>query len=104
MIAEVERIFLTKDFHQTRYEEDDKTNTEVIVHLNNGEKYIAAFTTFYKVEAQRIAHAETREFLGGKYFWEKNMILIDSCTEDNILLIVQHLLAEGDFLEVFEKI
>lgn len=104
MAVEVEKIFLSKDLHSTINEDDDKTSTDVIVHLNNGEKYVAAFFTFSKINAQRLDHVKSGEYLGGNFFWEKNMIMIDSCSENNIRSVIQHLIIDGDFLEVFEKL
>jgi len=96
MILEVEKIFLTKNFCPDNLEDNSNTNTDVIVYLSNGAKYIASFSTFLKIESQRLEYSQN-----GKYFWEKNMILIDNCEEGNIKMLVNHLLEEGDFLNVF---
>ena len=104
MIAAVEKIFLSNKFQANQLEDKDHMNTDVIVYLNNGEKYVASLFTFKKIESQRLEHTQDGNYLKGKYFWEKNMILIDYCDENNIRMLINHLLDEGDFLDVFEKI
>lgn len=103
MPIRAEQIFLSNKVFPKNIEGEQQTSTDVIVQLQDGKKYVASFFTFLQIEKQR-AQAKKEDFLGGKYFWEKNMILIDSCNENNIKLVVNHLLEEGDFLDVFEKI
>ena len=100
----IEKIFLSSHFKPNRQKNEEHTNTDVIVYLTDGKKYVASFTTFLKVGKQQLEHMQNGEFLNGKFFWEKNMILIDNCEEANIKLVVEYLLEEGDFLNVFEKI
>lgn len=101
---ELEKVILVNNFISEDQEHDEQTNTDVIVHLTNGRKFIASFTTFKKIESQRLQHVKNQDYLGGKYFWEKNMFLIDSCNETNIKLVIEKLLEEGDFKYVFEEI
>jgi hypothetical protein len=49
-------------------------------------------------------HEKTGEYLNGKYFFSKNMLLIDDCSMENIREVVEHLMEEGEFGEVFREI
>lgn len=100
----IKNIFLTKDFHFQVNEKNDETNTDVIVCLDNGEKYVASFSSFIKIQNQRLEHKQKGDFLDGKYFWEKNMLLIDDCSEASVKEVINHLIAEGEFMNVFERI
>lgn len=104
MSFEVKKIFLSSQFTPKSPNENPTENTDVIVWLTNGDKYVASFFTFMKLEKLQRLHSKTGDFMGGKYFWEKNMLLIDDVEESNIKSVVYHLIQEGDFLSVFEKI
>lgn len=79
-------------------------NTDVIVALENGEKYIATFFSYDNIASLRTRHKLDGSFLDGKYFWMKSMVLIDDCCRKSIERVVLHLIDEGDFREVFLKI
>lgn len=103
MSLEIAKIFLTSEF-DAHVEDDANTFTDVVVQLNSGEMYIASFFTYQNIETVRNQNSKSGEFLSGKYFWAKNLILIDSCKKENIEKIIQHLMDEGDFRSVFNKI
>ncbi|MCB0842627.1 MAG: hypothetical protein KDE26_05090 [Bacteroidetes bacterium] len=44
------------------------------------------------------------KFLAGTYFWAKDMVLVDNIERGTIKKIVEHLIEEGDFLDVFRRI
>ncbi len=104
MGKEVERIFMTNEFHPDAIVDDFDTNTDVIVQLKTGEKYIASFITYQNVERTRKENLESGDFIKGKYFWKKQMVLIEDCKKETIGEVVKHLLEEGDFDAVFKKI
>lgn len=87
-------------------------NTDVIVLLEesseHGEKtiarYIASFFTYQNIIELKSIHKKTGEYLNGKYFYTKNMLLIDDWSLESIRSVIEHLYEEGDFREVFRKI
>jgi len=79
-------------------------NTAAIVTINDGSKYIASFFSYHSIERLRIENARSNEYLGGKYFWKKGMLLIDKCSIDNIKIVIEDILEEGNFEEIFSKI
>ena len=82
----------------------NNTNTDVIVQFYSGKKYIASFFTFQNLEMIREENLKSEAFLNGKYFWTKNMLLIDNCSKKNITKVIDHLIIEGDFTTVFKKL
>lgn len=104
MSLEITAVFLSNVFQSEQSLSDKESSTDVIVQLSSGEKYIASFFTFHHLTAMRQENLKTGDFIAGKYFWAKNMLLIDQCTEQHVRLVINHLLEEGDFQDVFEKL
>lgn len=102
MDLQISNIFLTHEFHAG--EENAGGSTDVIVEFQSGEKYIASFFTFDHVGAIREENLQSGNLMSGKYFWKKNMILVDELSKPNLRLIITHLLDIGDFRSIFEKI
>lgn len=76
--------------------------TDVIVKLDNNNKYIASFFSYKSIEKLKVKHQKTGEYLFGKYFKVNNMVLVESCTIENVREVVLDLLEENDFLDVFK--
>jgi len=97
----IQKIFLL----ERNSEEEDitatKDNKDVVLLMENGEKYIASFYTYESIEAIRKENTESGNNLNGRFFWSKYMILTDSCELESITQIVEHLIDEGDFKDVF---
>lgn len=100
----IELIYLSVEKNGTDIIQYDTESTDVIVVLGNGEKYVAAFFSYKNIDLLRQMHYQNGEFLQGKYFWTKNMVLIDNCNKDSIQEVIKHLMDEGNFKDVFEKI
>ena len=79
-------------------------NTDVIVKLEDGTRYIASFFTYRNVVKLETEHQQNGEYLNGKYFWSNNLVLIESCSKENVLEVVEHMIDEGDFNQVFKKL
>lgn len=87
-------------------------NTDVIAFIeeegDNGElhkeRYIASFFTYKNIETLSKDNKGLGSFLDGKYFFSKNMILIDNCNIENIRKVINHMIEEGEFKIVFEKV
>ncbi|MEO1259481.1 MAG: hypothetical protein AAFZ15_11820 [Bacteroidota bacterium] len=104
MNEEIVQIFLTSNFNPEATAEDDNTHTDVFVQLGTGEKYIASFFSYKNIETIKNENLKSGDFLNGRYFWKKNMVLIDNCRKKNVLKVVMDLRERGDFYEVFEKL
>jgi hypothetical protein len=79
-------------------------NTDVIVFLENGKKFIASFFAYGNIEVLRLVHQFDGAFLNGNYFWDKNMILVKECTLKSIELVVTDIIEEGNFQEAFRQL
>lgn len=104
MSAAIAKVFLTSEFQPETQLNYNNSNTDVIVQMDSGEKYIASFLTYENLESLRRENLKSGAFLNGKYYWMKNMLLIDDCSKERIKLIINHLLDEGNFDSVFKKI
>ena len=99
MGLKVDRIY-----YSANEEAPNEGFADVVVHLDNGRQYIAAFFTYDHVMERRHQHLLNRQKCEGAYFWRKNMVLVEGCNLDVIREVVQCLIDEGEFLEAFEKI
>lgn len=100
----IDEIFLSSDTRKEYFAEEPKGLTDVVVKFNSGEKFFASFFTFDKVIEMRKEHQLNEKFLSGRYFWAKNMILIEACDKATIERVIENLLEEGEFREAFTKI
>ncbi|MCB0535490.1 MAG: hypothetical protein KDD14_25015 [Saprospiraceae bacterium] len=104
MEVKVDRIYSAAAGGGANGEEINGSPADIIVHLTNGDQYIASFFTYAKIEELRRLHRQNGAYLRGCYFWSKNMVLVEDCLPKTIEKIVEHLLEEGEFREAFEKI
>ena len=79
-------------------------NTDVVVKLEDGKKYWATFFTYQNIEFLTKKNREYGENLSGKYFWSRNMILIDEINRNLIEEVVEEMLNESCFDSAFEEI
>lgn len=79
--------------------EEDEENKE-----DKDVKYVASFFTYANIFELQAQHMKTGAYLHGKYFFSKNMVLIDECSRENVLKVVEDLLEEGDFWDVFRRV
>lgn len=57
-------------------EEAADSNTDVIVTLSTGERYVATFFTYQNIITLTNKNRLTGEWLSGQYFWATDMILV----------------------------
>ena len=103
MGIEVDSFFLTSEFHLDEKIDDFNNNTDVVVQLRSGKKYIASFFSFKNIEYLRVEHQITKRFLSGKYFHVNNMVLIDDCSVGSIREVIDDLIEGGNFESVFKN-
>jgi hypothetical protein len=77
-------------------------SSDVVVTMDNGYKYIASFLTYENLYELTENNVKTGAYFSGRYFWIKNMVLVDSC--NNLRPIIDHMVDQGDFQLIFEKI
>lgn len=77
---------------------------DIVVKLANGEEYVASFFSYDKIEALRREHRISGDYLNGEYYWNKYMVLVEDCRLPAVERVVNHLLEEGEFGEVFARV
>ncbi|WP_258101701.1 hypothetical protein [Marinoscillum pacificum] len=82
----------------------DNNNTDVIVTLTNGERYVGSFFTYSNIKELKNKNQRTGENLNGKYLWSSDMILIDKCSRQDIEQVIDELLKQDELTSVFSKI
>jgi hypothetical protein len=83
------------------YEND---NTDVIVTLTSGEKYVGSFFTYSNIAELTAKNKRTGANLNGKYLWSIDMILIDKCSRIDIEKVIQELINQDELTSIFAKI
>lgn len=110
MCGKILRLFLTAESESDNGVSDyNYSNTDVIVHIEEEDrygvkrirKYIATFFTYNSIFEMQSEHHKSGEYMNGKYFFFKNMVLIDNCSTESINEVVNSLIDEGDFNDVF---
>jgi len=100
----VKQIFITSDPEKDHQSSAGVESTDVIVVLSDGAKYSASFFTYAFIEHTRMVNKLTGDFLSGKYFWGKNMVLVEECTLEVINPVIRDIIDEGEFTEVFRRL
>lgn len=79
-------------------------NSDVIVTLKDDSRYVATFFTYANIERLRSKNRQTGECLNGKYFWASDMILIEQIEREEITQVIEHLIKEEEFNQVFRRL
>lgn len=82
----------------------ENDNTDVIVTLINGEKYVASFFTYSNIAKLTSKNKGTGENLNGKYFWSSDIIMIDKCSRKDIEQVIDELFKQEELTSIFSKI
>lgn len=104
MELRVKRIHLTADSSIDHTNGSCQGNTDVIVYLENGKKFIASFFTYSNILDMQIHHQLDGTYQNGSYFWDRNMVLVKDCTLQIIEPVVNDLIDEGNFREAFREL
>lgn len=78
-------------------------NTDVIIEFDKGERWVASFFTYSNISKLVEENKKTGEYLGGKYFWSSDMVLVDEVSRERIEEIVKYLIRTGEFVTIFKK-
>jgi hypothetical protein len=104
MNSGVKSIHLSSQNGDNKNFNSKRENTDVIVSLEDGSKYIASFFAYNNIEDLRLEHQLNGDFLNGSYFWAKNMVLVEECSPKVIHPVVKNIIEEGEFDEIFRKL
>ena len=104
MELRVKRIQLTANSSTELKNGSAHGNTDVIVYLESGQKFIASFFTYSNILDMQKLHQIDGSFLNGSYFWDRNMVLVKDCTMQAIGPVVNDLIDEGNFRYAFREL
>ncbi len=76
-------------------------NSDVIVSFEKGAEWVATLFTYQNIQTLIEKNKHTGECLQGKYFWARDMILVEEVTRNRAEEIVAHLIAEDEFEKIF---
>lgn len=79
-------------------------NTDVIVQLDNEDKFVANFIAIKKLVEDIETDWKTTKDPEKKYYWSKNMVIVKSLKKKELLPMIEYMIDEGDFQLVFEKL
>ena len=77
-------------------------NTDVVVTLTTGERYVATFFTYQNICTLTQKNRSTGEWLNGKYFWASDMLLIASIDRASIEQVIEDLIADNCWPAAFK--
>lgn len=100
----IDKIWIEAEEWTEGHWNHENDNTDVIVTLTNGERYVGSFFTYTNIQELTSKNERTDENLNGKYLWSSDMILIDKCSRQDIEQAINELLKQDDLTSVFTKI
>lgn len=104
MSLKVSNIYISAENTEEDIASPEAGNTDVIVLMDDGKKYIASFFSYANIKALKQQHQKSGEYLSGAYFWEKNIVLVEACTMKVVEQVVNHLIDEGEFRDAFRQL
>lgn len=100
----IEELFISADKRPEEDFDPYTDNTDVIVRLSDEKIYAASFFAYKNIQRKAAENRAANEFLNGKYFWVKSLILIECCSKELITKVVQEMIDEGEFLNAFYQL
>ena len=76
----------------------------MIVTLKDNARFVATFFTYENIEYLRQKNKKTGECLNGKFFWASDMVIVDKIKRNEIEEVINHLVSENEFEQIFKRI
>jgi hypothetical protein len=76
-------------------------NTDIIVTLSTGERYAATFFTYQNIVTLTSEKRLSGEWLGGRYLWATDMLLIEKIDRLLIHQVIEDLINDGSWPAAF---
>lgn len=99
----IKKIYLPEAMENERFDHGFM-NTDVIVQLDNEDKFVANFIAIKKLVEDIETDWKTTKDPAKKYYWSKNMVIVKSLKKKELLPMIEYMIDEGDFQLVFEKL
>ena len=79
-------------------------STDVIVDLDNGDRYIATFFTYKSLTSMIESDVQSGDSYTEHYYRILNMVLIKDFNKGDLRAIIERMISEGDFQVIFTRI
>ena len=79
-------------------------NTDVVVTLATGARYVATFFTYQNIVTLTHKNSLTGEWLGGRYFWATDMLLVDKIDPVLIRRVIDDLISSDCWPAAFRLV
>lgn len=99
----IKKIYLPEAMENERFDYGFM-NTDVIVQLDNEDKFVANFIAIKKLVEDIETDWKTKKNPSKKYYWSRNMVIVKSLKKKELLPMIEYMIDEGDFQLVFEKL
>ena len=109
MSCQLMELHFSSDFGVPDGGSDDQIqeSTDIIAYVKENDvisKYSATAFTYDEISAQRMRNRRSGDYLNGTYFFKNNLLIVENCNRSTLEAVVNHLIQEGDFLTVFNKL
>lgn len=104
MDLKVQRIYTSAGENRSETSAAGPEPFDVVVHLTNGNEYIASFLTYGSILAIQRQHQATGDYLNGAFFWTKKLVLVADDSPEMVRRVVDFMIDEGEFAAAFEKV
>lgn len=76
-------------------------NVDVVVRLPQGEVRATTLFTLKNIEAILSSYRSSGECLAGRFFWSKDMVIVEDLRMETIREVVQELVRSGEYRHAF---
>jgi hypothetical protein len=100
----IKNIILTADYQENRPVDYVNLSTDVIVHFENGDRYVAPFFSYENLKDLMEIERRSKEFQSGEYYKVLNIVLVKDFNSGNLFPVIECMMSEGDFQLIFKKL
>jgi hypothetical protein len=97
-------IVLTAEKSKNKPLDYENLNTDVIVHFDTGDRYIATFFSHKSLVDMLEMDKRSGDFYLDQYYKILDMVLIRDFNNGDLHAVIENMISEGDFQLVFKKI
>lgn len=73
-------------------------NVDVLIDLDDGRSFSATFFTIHNLRALMRRYRASGECANGAYVWAKDMVVVESISEEVLRVVVTDLIATGEIV------
>jgi hypothetical protein len=97
-------IVLTSEMQKDKPLQSGDLTTDVIVHFDNGDRYVATFYSYKCLNEMLETDMKSAAFFAKDYYRILDMVLVKDFNNGDLYSLIETMIAEGDFQLVFRKV